>query len=103
MDSIDIRASLVKILNYQLLIHGDTSRAASPSSVLPSSLFLAAIFTDDPIHRDWVIKLLRDGERWGLYVRKTRELVEAVCKTREQGDCVNIGLTMENITGRFVI
>ncbi|KAF4966820.1 hypothetical protein FSARC_5535 [Fusarium sarcochroum] len=103
LHSVDIHASVAKILNYQLLIHQDTSRTASPSSILPSSLFLAAIFTEDLIHRDWAIKLLKDGERWGLYVKKTRELVEGACKMREQGDCVNIGLAMESITKQFVI
>lgn len=94
---------MAEILNHQLLIHRDPSRAASPSSILPSSLFLAAIFTKDPIHRDWAIKILQDGETWGLYVKKTNELVEAVCRMRERDNCVDIGLAMENNTGRFVI
>jgi hypothetical protein len=69
---------------------------------LPSSLFLAGLCTSDPIRRDWVIERFREGERWGVYVRKARELFEEILKMRVMGD-VDVCSAMDQVTGRFII
>ncbi|KAM5341795.1 hypothetical protein ACJ41O_014826 [Fusarium nematophilum] len=101
--SADTSLSATKILHCQLTIHQDTSRTASPSSILPSSLFMAGIFTDDVIHRDWVRMVFKEGEEWGLHVTKARELLEAVYRMRRPGNSVDIGGVMDAVTGRFII
>jgi hypothetical protein len=89
-------------LNYQLRIHHDPSRASSPSSILPSSLFLAGLCTIDPIRRDWVTERFREGERWGVYVSKARELFEGISNMHGMG-AVDVCRAMDQVTGRFII
>jgi hypothetical protein len=45
----------------------------------------------------------RQGEAWGAYVRKARELLQAVVKVRSKGDAVDVRSVMDQVTGRFVI
>lgn len=92
-----------KILHYHLKIRYDPSRSCSPSSILPSSLFLAGICTSDPIRRDWVIERFREGESWGIYIRKARELLQAIVKQRKGGDNPSVRSVMDQVTGRFII
>jgi hypothetical protein len=79
------------------------SRCCSPSSILPSSLFLAGICTGDPIRRDWVIERFRQGETWGIYIRKARELLQAIVKLRKKGGNIDVRSIMDEVTGRFII
>ncbi|KAH7165188.1 hypothetical protein EDB81DRAFT_710566 [Dactylonectria macrodidyma] len=95
--------SISEIFYHQLKIQRDPSHANSPSSILPSSIFLAALSTSDPIHRDWVLRTLKDGETWGLYIRKTRKLLETIFKMQAGGDKVDICYAMDQVTGRFLI
>lgn len=95
--------SISKVLQCQLKIQYDPSRANSPSSIIPSSLFLAGLATSDPIHRDWVLNVLKKGEVWGSYVTKTRHLLEAMCRTKSQGNTLDICGAMDQFTGRFII
>ncbi|KAL7920000.1 hypothetical protein ACQKWADRAFT_299864 [Trichoderma austrokoningii] len=101
--SFDPEASVSKILHYHLKIRHDPSRSCSPSSILPSSLFLAGICTCDPIRRDWVIERFREGEAWGIYIRKARELLQAIVKLRNKGDNPSVNSVMDQTTGRFII
>ncbi|KAI5467803.1 hypothetical protein BGZ63DRAFT_36681 [Mariannaea sp. PMI_226] len=103
LPSINQELSISVILQYQLRVHRDSSRADSPSSILPSSLFLAGLLTEDPIHRDWIIKVFRTGEQWGLYIRKTRELLEAMLKMQARGVRLDVCDAMDKFTGRFII
>ncbi|CAH0020738.1 unnamed protein product [Clonostachys rhizophaga] len=95
--------SISTILRYQLKVDQDVSRAASPSSILPSSLFVAGLLTTDPIHRDWVVKILKKGERWGLYIQKARKLLEAIARMQSEGAFVSVYDAMSQITERFII
>ncbi|KAH7134519.1 hypothetical protein B0J13DRAFT_84151 [Dactylonectria estremocensis] len=95
--------SISEIFHHQLKIQRDPSHANSPSSILPSSIFLAGLSTSDPIHRDWVLRILKDGETWGLYIRKTRKLLETIFKMQAGGDKVDICYAMDQVTGRFLI
>ncbi|CAH0051769.1 unnamed protein product [Clonostachys solani] len=95
--------SISTILRYQLKVDQDGSRAGSPSSILPSSLFVAGLLTTDPIHRDWVIKILRKGERWGLYIQKARKLLEAIARMQSEGTFVSVYDAMSQVTDRFII
>lgn len=92
-----------QILHYHLKIRHDPSRSCSPSSILPSSLFLAGICTSDAIRRDWIIGRLREGEAWGIYIRKTGELLQAIVKLRKKGDDPSVRSVMDQVTGRFII
>ncbi|KAK7216199.1 hypothetical protein V2G26_004202 [Clonostachys chloroleuca] len=95
--------SVSTILRYQLKVDQDGSRAGSPSSILPSSLFVAGLLTTDPIHRDWVIKILKKGERWGLYIQKARKLLEAIARMQSEGTFVSVYDAMSQVTERFII
>ncbi|VUC25993.1 unnamed protein product [Clonostachys rosea] len=95
--------SISTILRYQLKVDQDGSRAGSPSSILPSSLFVAGLLTTDPIHRDWVIKILKKGEKWGLYIQKARKLLEAIARMQSDGTFVSVHDAMSQVTGRFII
>lgn len=101
--SFDPEASVSKILHYHLKIRHDPSRSCSPSSILPSSLFLAGICTSDVIRQDWIIDRFREGEPWGIYIRKARELLQAMVKLRKRGDNPNVRGVMDEVTGRFII
>ncbi|UKZ61329.1 uncharacterized protein TrAtP1_002595 [Trichoderma atroviride] len=101
--SFDPEASVSKILHYHLKIRYDPSRSCSPSSILPSSLFLAGICTSDSIRRDWIIERFREGEAWGIYIRKARELLQAIVKLRKKGDNPSVRSVMDQVTGRFII
>lgn len=101
--SFDPEVSVSKILHYHLKIRHDPSRSCSPSSILPSSLFLAGICTGDAIRRDWIIERFREGEAWGVYIRKARELLQAIVKLRKKGDHPSIRSVMDQVTGRFII
>lgn len=101
--SFDPEASVSKILHYHLKIRHDPSRSCSPSSILPSSLFLAGICTSDVIRQDWIIDRFREGEPWGIYIRKARELLQAMVKLRKRGDNPNVRGVMDQVTGRFII
>lgn len=101
--SFDPEASVSKILHYHLKIRHDPSRSCSPSSILPSSLFLAGICTSDVIRQDWIIDRFREGEPWGIYIRKARELLQAIVKLRKRGDNPSVRSVMDQVTGRFII
>ncbi|KAL6786375.1 hypothetical protein J3E68DRAFT_420807 [Trichoderma sp. SZMC 28012] len=103
LPSFDPEASVSRILHYHLKIRYDPSRSNSPSSILPSSLFLAGICTGDPIRRDWVIERFREGEAWGVYIRKARELLQAIVKVRKKGGNADVRSVMDQVTGRFII
>ncbi|KAF4833015.1 hypothetical protein CGCTS75_v004336 [Colletotrichum tropicale] len=103
MPIFDVNQSISKILRHQLKIQHDPSRANSPPSILPSSMFLAGLSTTDPIHRDWVIKTLQEGEPWGVYIKKIRLLLEAIHTLQAGGKKVDISDAMEQVTGRFLM
>ncbi|KZL78052.1 C6 zinc finger domain-containing protein [Colletotrichum tofieldiae] len=103
MPSFDINTPISKILQHQLKIQNDPSRANSPPSILPSSIFLAGLSTTDPIYRNWVVKTLKEGDAWGVYIRKTRKLLEAIHKMQAGGQKVDICYAMDQVTGRFLI
>ncbi|KAL7949252.1 hypothetical protein V8C42DRAFT_310397 [Trichoderma barbatum] len=103
LPSFSPESSVSKILHYHLRIRHDPSRSCSPSSILPSSLFLAGICTSDPIRRDWVIERFREGETWGVYIRKARELLRSIVKMRRKGGNLDIRSVMDQGTGRFII
>ncbi|KAK2776157.1 C6 zinc finger domain-containing protein [Colletotrichum kahawae] len=103
MPIFDVNQSVSKILWHQLKIQHDPSRANSPPSILPSSMFLAGLFTTDPIHRDWVIKKLGEAEPWGLYIRKIRVLLERIQTMQAGGKKVDICHAMDQVTGRFLM
>ncbi|KAL7933067.1 hypothetical protein V8C35DRAFT_304849 [Trichoderma chlorosporum] len=103
LPSFNPEGSVSKILHYHLKIRHDPSRRCSPSSILPSSLFLAGICTGDPIRRDWVVERLREGEAWGIYIRKARELLQAIVKLRKAGGYIDVLSVMDQVTGRFII
>ncbi|OAA53989.1 Zn(2)-C6 fungal-type DNA-binding domain protein [Cordyceps fumosorosea ARSEF 2679] len=65
LPSFNLDRSISAVLQCQLKISNDPSRATSPSSILPSSIFMVGLMTTDPIHRHWILQLLRSGERWG--------------------------------------
>jgi hypothetical protein len=64
---------------------------------------MAGLLTTDPIHRDWVIKILKKGERWGLYIQKARKLLEAIARMQSEGTFVSVYDAMSQVTGRFII
>ncbi|KAL7957875.1 hypothetical protein V8C34DRAFT_284609 [Trichoderma compactum] len=103
LPSFNPEASVSRILHYHLKIRYDPSRSNSPSSILPSSLFLAGICTDDPIRRDWVIERFREGEAWGVYIRKARELLQAIIRVRRKRGNADVRSVMDQVTGRFII
>ena len=95
--------SISKILHCQLKIHRDPSRANSPSSILPVSLFMAGLATADPIHLDGVLGIFEKGQVWGMYIRKTRKVLEALRGIQPQGTAVDVCSAMDRVTGRFII
>ncbi|KAF4854066.1 hypothetical protein CGCSCA4_v001746 [Colletotrichum siamense] len=103
MPIFDVNQSISKILRHQLRIQHDPSRANSPPSILPSSMFLAGLSTTDPIHRDWVIKTLQEAEPWGVYIKKIRLLLEAIHTLQAGGKKVDICDAMDQVTGRFLM
>ncbi|CAI6099383.1 unnamed protein product [Clonostachys chloroleuca] len=98
-----LHSSLLYLHHIFLKVDQDGSRAGSPSSILPSSLFVAGLLTTDPIHRDWVIKILKKGERWGLYIQKARKLLEAIARMQSEGTFVSVYDAMSQVTERFII
>ncbi|KAJ5015007.1 hypothetical protein K4K57_000775 [Colletotrichum sp. SAR 10_99] len=98
MPIFDVNQSVSNILRHQLRIQHDSSRANSPPSILPSSMFLAGLSTTDPIHRDWVIKTLREAEPWGVYIKKIRLLLEAIHTMQAGGKKVHICDAMDQVT-----
>lgn len=103
MPIFDVNQSISKILQHQLRIQHDPSRANSPPSILPSSMFLAGLSTTDPIHRDWVIKTLREAEPWGVYIKKIRLLLEAIHTLQAGGKRVDVRDAMDQVSGRFLM
>ncbi|KAF5522535.1 hypothetical protein CGCA056_v006192 [Colletotrichum aenigma] len=103
MPIFDVNQSISKILQHQLRIQHDPSRANSPPSILPSSMFLAGLSTTDPIHRDWVIKTLREAEPWGIYIKKIRLLLEAIHTLQAGGKRVDVRDAMDQVSGRFLM
>ncbi|CAM1509737.1 Fc.00g000720.m01.CDS01 [Cosmosporella sp. VM-42] len=103
LPSFERELSITKILHYQLKVQCDTSRVSSPSSIFPSSLFQAGLHTSDPIHRDWIIKAFKRGEEWGVFIRRARELLEAMLRMQSRGVLVDICSAMDEVTGRFII
>ncbi|KAE9582325.1 hypothetical protein CGMCC3_g1574 [Colletotrichum fructicola] len=103
MPIFDVNQSISNILRHQLRIQHDPSRANSPPSILPSSMFLAGLSTTDPIYRDWVIKTLREAEPWGVYIKKMRLLLEAIHTMQAGGKKVHICDAMDQVTGRFLM
>ncbi|KAF4809961.1 hypothetical protein CGCSCA5_v011090 [Colletotrichum siamense] len=103
MPIFDVNQSVSKILRHQLKIQHDPSRANSLPSILPSSMFLAGLSTTDPIHRDWVIKTLQEGEPWGVYIKKIRLLLDAIHTLQAGGKKVDICDAMDQVTGRFLM
>ncbi|KAF3801305.1 hypothetical protein GCG54_00005461 [Colletotrichum gloeosporioides] len=103
MPIFDANQSISKILRHQLRIQHDPSRANSQPSILPSSMFLAGLSTTDCIHRDWVIKTLREAEPWGVYIKKIRLLLEAIHTMQAGGKTVDICDAMDQVTGRFLM
>lgn len=61
---------------------------------------MVGLMTSDPIHRHWILQLLKAGERWGVYVKKARELLEAMLRELGQPDIRDM---MDRVTGRFII
>ena len=100
LPSFNPEQSISKVMYCQLKIAHDPSRATSPSSILPSSIFIAGLMTSDAVHRHWIIQLLKAGEKWGTYVKKARELLEAMLRQSAGSDVRD---TMDEITGRFII
>ncbi|KAJ5106392.1 hypothetical protein N7456_003067 [Penicillium angulare] len=103
LKSIRWEHSVSRVLHCQLKLQQDPSRSNSPSSLIPSSLFLAGICTVDPIHRNWVLERLKKGEKWGTYVGRTRELLESIVKARSTNDELDVCLLMDRLDGRFLI
>lgn len=103
MPIFDVNQSISKILQHQLRIQHDPSRANSPPSILPSSMFLAGLSTTDPIHRDWVIKTLREAEPWGVYIKNIRLLLEAIHTLQAGGKRVDVRDAMDQVSGRFLM
>jgi hypothetical protein len=66
-------------------------------------LLLAALLSKDPIHRDWVLKITHEGQGWGRYVTKTRQLLEAIFEAQDRCKEWEIVDIMDQVTGRFVI
>ncbi|EGX93374.1 hypothetical protein CCM_04748 [Cordyceps militaris CM01] len=100
LPSFNLERSISVVLQCQLRISNDPSRATSPSSILPSSIFMVGLMTSDPVHRHWILQLLKTGERWGVYVKKARQLLEAMLREPGQPDIRDM---MDRVTGRFVI
>ncbi|CEJ89648.1 hypothetical protein VHEMI05479 [[Torrubiella] hemipterigena] len=100
LSSFDFNHSISKVMNCQLKITHDPSRTESPSSMLPSSLFIAGLTTSDPVHIHWILELFRHAEKWGVYVKKGRELLEAMLRLPTGTDICD---TMDKVTGRFII
>ncbi|KAH8693646.1 hypothetical protein BGW36DRAFT_208713 [Talaromyces proteolyticus] len=98
-----VHHSVSTVLHCELMIQKDPSRANSPASLLPSSLFLAGLCTSNILYRDWVLRILKQGERWGIYIRKVGDLLGDIVQTRLQGLPVDIRNAMERATGTFVI
>ncbi|KAF3399637.1 hypothetical protein DPV78_006302, partial [Talaromyces pinophilus] len=103
LPSIRMEHSVTRILHCQLKLQRDPSRTNSPSSLIPSSLFLAGVCTLDPIHREWVLERLIKGEKWGTYIGRTRELLVAVTKSQSPGQHLDICTLMDQLNGRFLI
>ncbi|KAK5057866.1 hypothetical protein LTR84_011867 [Exophiala bonariae] len=99
----DTEKSVSAILYGQLRIHHDPTRASSPSSILPSALFLAGICSNDPIRRDWVVERFKGAEKWGSYVRKARELMQAITDRQASGGVTDVQIVMSETTGEFII
>ncbi|RAK81242.1 uncharacterized protein BO72DRAFT_474851 [Aspergillus fijiensis CBS 313.89] len=91
--------SVSRILHCHLKFQHDPSRRDCPSSLAPSSLLLAGICTTDLIHRDWVLDRFRRGERWGTFIQKAREVLEAAT-ARGPWTCV---IYMENVLICFAL
>lgn len=100
LPSFNANHSISKVMNCQLKISHDPSRTESPSSMLPSSLFMAGLTTSDPVHIHWILQLFRDAEKWGSYVKKGRQLLEAMLRLPAGTDVRD---TMDKVTGRFII
>ncbi|PYI36175.1 hypothetical protein BP00DRAFT_432569 [Aspergillus indologenus CBS 114.80] len=95
--------SVSRILHCHLKFQHDLSRRDCPSSLAPSSLLLAGICTTDLIHRDWVLDRFRRGERWGTYIQKAREVLEAATTREFDDEGVDICTLMDRLQGRFFI
>lgn len=100
LSSIDASQSVAAVMGIQLKISHDPSRAASPSSVLPSSLFMAALATSDPVHVQWILHLFRAASKWGIYIRKGQELLEEMLRQPPGADVCDV---MDRVTGKFII
>ena len=98
-----VERSVSTVLHCELMIQKDACRANTPGSLLPTSLFLAGLCTTNLIYRDWVFRVLKQGERWGTYIRKVGDLLQDIVKSRRQGLPIDIRKAMERTTGLFVI
>lgn len=61
---------------------------------------MAGLTTSDPVHIHWILQLFTHAEKWGLHVKKGRELLEAMLRLPAGTD---IRDTMDKVTGRFII
>ncbi|RAH51166.1 uncharacterized protein BO95DRAFT_403085 [Aspergillus brunneoviolaceus CBS 621.78] len=95
--------SVSRILHCHLKFQHDPSRRDCPSSLAPSSFLLAGICTTDLIHRDWVLDRFRRGERWGTFIQKARQVLEAATARGCDDDGVDICTLMDRLQGRFFI
>lgn len=59
----------------------------SPRSLLwPLPLFIAGIESTDEIYQDWILSYLTELEHWGGYVKKSKALLEEICKRQQLED-----------------
>ena len=98
-----LERSTQRILHLALAVANDPSRRDTPSAIWCSSMFFAGLYVKDPIQRDWVCEKLQQGERWGLNIRKARELLEACVRKKDAGERMDIGQLMSSVTGDFVM
>lgn len=80
------------------------SHPNSPQAIWPQILFVAGIYTDDPIYQSWVLAAFAQAEPWGPNMRKTRHLLERISKyPREVKSRLDIIALMDDLGGTFIV
>lgn len=54
------------------------------SLIWPLPLFVAGIETTDEIYQDWILSYLEELYHWGSHVKKSRDLLQAICKRQRR-------------------
>ena len=93
----DADAAVRRILHLQLAVSRDNLKHDTPASIWVSSLYFAYISSQDLVYRDWILRSLERAEKWGMDVKKARQVL---VQYRDQRD---LQALMRDTTGYFLL